>query len=237
MTWSLTDSQILALPLDELGLAVLRDAHARSTWNWRNWILETRHHSSVGPAAAEALAEAWTWLFSRNLVAWNPEQSSADSIRISRLGQQVLREGLEYARAVHRLDLELTPALERAARPLFMRGDFELAAFAAMREVEVAVRDRAGLPNELIGQDLMRRALNASTGVLADSTVHRSEAQALSDLFAGAVGLFKNPPSHRRVDYASPTEAAEAVLLADLLLRLLDKTPGHEAVMREGSDE
>lgn len=225
MTWTLTDRQILTLPLDELGLIVLRDAHARRTWNWRNWMLETRQEARVGEEAAAALAEAWTWLFSRNLVAWNPEQTSADSIRISRLGRQVLQDGLEFARAVHRLDLELVPALERAVRPLYMRGDFELAAFAAMREVEVAVRDRAGLPNELIGQDLMRKALNPSNGVLADPTVHRSEGQAMADLFAGAVGLFKNPPSHRRVDYASPIEAAETVLLADLLLRLLDKLP------------
>jgi uncharacterized protein (TIGR02391 family) len=225
VTWSLADQEILALPLDELALAVLRDAHARSTWNWRNWMLETQQQCGVGTAAAEALAEAWTWLFTRNLVAWNPQQSAADSIRITRLGRQVLQEGMGYAKAVHRLDLELTPTLERAARPLFLRGDFELAAFAAMREVEVAVRDRAGLPNELIGQDLMRKALNPSSGVLADPTTHRSEAQALADLFAGAVGMFKNPPSHRRVDYASPTEAAETVLLADLLLRLLDKTP------------
>lgn len=43
------------------------------------------------------------------------------------------------------------------------------------------------------------------------------------EMFAGAIGLFKNPPSHRRVDYSDPTEAAEVVLLADLLLRILNR--------------
>lgn len=43
------------------------------------------------------------------------------------------------------------------------------------------------------------------------------------ELFAGALGTFKNPPSDRQVDYADPTEASEAVLLADLLMRLLDR--------------
>lgn len=43
------------------------------------------------------------------------------------------------------------------------------------------------------------------------------------DLFKGAIGLFKNPASHRRVDFTDPTEAAEVVLLADLLMRLLNK--------------
>lgn len=44
------------------------------------------------------------------------------------------------------------------------------------------------------------------------------------ELFKGAIGLFENPPSHRRVDYSDPTEAAEVLLLADLLMRLLNKT-------------
>ena len=43
------------------------------------------------------------------------------------------------------------------------------------------------------------------------------------ELYAGALGLFTNPTSHRFVDYGSATEAAEVVLLADLLLRLLDR--------------
>ena len=42
-------------------------------------------------------------------------------------------------------------------------------------------------------------------------------------LFWGAIGVFKNPSSHGQVDYKDPTQAAEVVLLADLLLRLLDE--------------
>jgi hypothetical protein len=51
----------------------------------------------------------------------------------------------------------------------------------------------------------------------------------MMNLFQGAIGVFKNPPSHRQVDYADPILASEVVLLADLLLRLLDTRCGGSA--------
>jgi uncharacterized protein (TIGR02391 family) len=43
------------------------------------------------------------------------------------------------------------------------------------------------------------------------------------NLFSGAIGLFKNPTSHRAVSYDDPAMASEVILLADLLFRLLDR--------------
>lgn len=39
----------------------------------------------------------------------------------------------------------------------------------------------------------------------------------------GHACVFKNPSSHRQVDFDDPTLASEVILLADLLLRLLDR--------------
>lgn len=92
-----------------------------------------------------------------------------------------------------------------------------------MRTVEERVRELAAAGNEEVGVNLMKKAF-ANGGPLRDEQAVAGEADAMMALFWGAIGVFKNPPSHRTVHYEDPTEAAEAVLFADLLLRMLDRT-------------
>lgn len=222
--WTLEADEVVGLPLDELALLVLRDARDSQAWNWRNWLLAAKRAYQNRPDAVQALTEAWSWLLTRGLVVWNSQQSSEHAFVISRKGRQVLEVGLPWLRAVERLDIDLLPVLELKARPQFLRGDFETAAFVAMKEVEVRVRSLAGLSDSLVGTKLMQEAFKGSPpGPLYRSDVDPGESVALMELFKGAIGLFKNPSSHRQVDFSNATEAAEIVLLADLLLRLLAK--------------
>jgi uncharacterized protein (TIGR02391 family) len=235
--WTLSADDVLALPIDDLAMRVLQDARDSQEWNWHNWLLKVRqHHYPSRPDVLTALSEAWSWLINRGLVVWNPRQSAEAAIVVSRQGAEALARGLPWLRAVQRLDLQLVDVLEAKARPQFLRGDFEAAAFMAMKEVEVRVRTMAALPNSLVGTALMQEAFRppksdrkaeqpdpTTAGPLWQTGADGGEAVATMDFFKGAIGLFKNPASHRRVDFTDATEAAEVVLLADLLLRLLDK--------------
>jgi uncharacterized protein (TIGR02391 family) len=113
----------------------------------------------------------------------------------------------------------------------FSLGEYELAALAAMRQVEIRVRELAKADAGDIGVNLMKSAFKPG-GPLANNALEGGEQEATMALFWGAIGVFKNPSSHRQVEFDDPTFAAEVVLLADLLLRMLDAT-GKRITMAE----
>jgi uncharacterized protein (TIGR02391 family) len=170
------------------------------------------------------LQEAWDWLVSHGLIASSePSQHpNAGWTFVTRAGRRALEDGGTSLAAEARLDVALHPRLRDRVRSPFLMGKYEIAAFAALREVEIRVRELSGASQSLLGTKLMTEAFRPS-GPLFDPELDRGESTAMMNLFQGAIGLFKNPSSHRAVEYADPTEASEVILTADLLLRLLDR--------------
>ena len=218
----LSSGEIESLPLDRLGILVLKHLAETNEWSAHNF-LNSGGNLRLPDSTLRCWSEALNWLVSKSLVARGKPSNSADpnTIFITRLGKEVLRAGLETIRAAERLDVALHARLERV-KSQFLLGEYELAAFAAMREVEIRVRKLSGADSSLLGVKLMHKSFGEG-GNLADPELDTGERIGIMELFAGAIGTFKNPPSHRQVDYADPTEASEVVLLADLLMRLLDR--------------
>src|ERR1017187_4444549 len=65
----------------------------------------------------------------------------------------------------------------------FMRGEFDVAAFQAMKAVEVSVRAAAGLGDNLIGVKLMREAFAPEAGPLTDMNAEGGERVGRMELF------------------------------------------------------
>jgi uncharacterized protein (TIGR02391 family) len=178
------------------------------------------------PQVSRRMLEAWNSLVIKGYLMHNG-QSHPDFFMITSAGEDLIKrfkQGAIPSYTVTRMlpREALHPAINDKPWQHFMRGEFDTAAFQAMKAVEVSVRDAGSLGNNLVGVALMRQAFALDTGPLTDTSVERGEQSARMDLFAGAIGSYKNPHSHRDVDLNDPMEAAEIILLANHLLRIVE---------------
>jgi uncharacterized protein (TIGR02391 family) len=118
----------------------------------------------------------------------------------------------------------LNPKLLTQVLSTFLRGDYETAVFQSYKIIEVEVRTKGNFLQTDIGTQLMRLAFNPTNGPLSDQSLVFAEREAVAAIFAGAIGRFKNPGSHRKTDIQIE-EAVELILFANHLLRILDNCP------------
>ncbi len=177
-----------------------------------------------------ALMEAWQWLQREGFVAPSPTSLSnissagtSTTYFVTRRGQRVgTSEDLETYRKVELLPKgRLHPIIVQKVWSLFLQGSYDTAVLEAFKQVEIAVRKAGNYNDTDIGVALMRKAFNVDNGNLTDQNQQQAEKQARSDLFAGAIGSYKNPGSHREVEI-SGEEAAEVIIFASHLLRIVD---------------
>ncbi len=172
-------------------------------------------------AIALVIMEGWNWLLQEGLIAPYPENNYGWHF-ITRRGSKIKnRENLAAYRNTAILPRKmLHPIIDQACWSSFLRGDYDTAVFQAFKELEVSIREAGKFNADDYGVKLARKAFQEH-GPLTDQSMLVSEQEALSHLFAGALGSYKNPHSHRKVKL-SVEETVEMIILASHLLKIVD---------------
>jgi uncharacterized protein (TIGR02391 family) len=196
-------------------------------WNRRNFCGSVMTEYTLPRTGGDkdvgtAVSAAWSWLEVNGLICRHPEQDHGWYVPTA-LGKtvqdhQALRSLISGAQLPEHF---LHPELLIHSRPLFLQSRFETAVFEAFKALEVAIRSAAGLSDGVIGIALAQTAFHPQNGQLTDLTVEAGERVALMNLVTGALGSYKNPSSHRRVQIGAE-EARDMIILASHLLRIVD---------------
>lgn len=223
--------EVLEMEPEELAPFILRylQKQPKGTINRYNFSLSQGHefnekfNHTIQEKYAKCLMESWMYLERQGFIAPQPGQMGEWAF-VTRKGEKVVdAQDFDSYRFSNLLPTEgLDPILLQKSKSSFVRGDYGTAVFQAFKEVEIRVRKKAKLTNSDIGVDLMRKAFKPNGGILTDKMSEGGEQSARMDLFAGAIGMYKNPSSHRNVELSDPREVVEIIHIANQLLRIVE---------------
>jgi len=178
--------------------------------------------SEDSKTANKMLGEAWQRLQANGLIMQAPDQAAGNRTVTTKGAETAASSNFQEMMIRQRLSRDmLHPDLQGSVYNSFAAGDYDTAVLDAFVILEDAVRMAANLQPRNIGVQLMRDAFNPTNGPLTDMHMLPAERERMPDLFAGAIGVFKNPLSHRRVGKNDPGPVVEELMFASRLLRFV----------------
>jgi uncharacterized protein (TIGR02391 family) len=243
-----TAESLLELSPQDLAPVLLRLARDRRGTGGMFWPDGVTEIGSPGPISVQnnpyphhqrmpveaLLNEAWNCLRRDSLIIPAPGMNGKNGYMVlTRDGEEALKgeDGFDRIRAVRSFPKELLhPAISKDAYAALQRSDLATAVRHAFTAVEISVRRAGGFTDDDYGTDLMRRAFHEQTGPLTDRGLSmKAERESFAHLFAGAIGAYKNPHSHREVTI-DLREAQRQVLLASHLLHIVDAAVARRSI-------
>jgi uncharacterized protein (TIGR02391 family) len=191
------------------------------------WQLLARHtrRASTGPErAAPPATPVQDGVAELKRYPGNTADIPSDALILSRRGRVFKRAHIERLRLERLLpDLLLHERIRQVCVDIFNTGHHQAAVFEAFRILEVGIREAAGYGQNEHGETMINNAFNEKAGgPLVDTTAPESEQRAMRFLMVGSNGLFRNPRGHRDVEMDDPKEAAELLIVASHLLRMVE---------------
>ena len=189
--------------------------------SWINKYYDIKMKKEEVQTTYEAIQELKT----QGLIVHNSSQSDEVFQVLTQKGEEIVENMQDVDAYALRLEEVLkNQNLLGVCLSAFNEGDYETAIFKVYRFVEEKVREKAQLDARDIGVDLMSKAFNSSSGKLVVPTCAvTAEQEGVHSLFRGAISFFKNPSSHRTVDYNDRQVAIQIIAFAELLLDILSK--------------
>ena len=217
---------------EELAAVILRQLNERTKrerpkFNLTSYCTEQSalYAQNNMPACELAISTALSYLVVVGMLAPSPEDHQFGWLTLTARGRNVRTEA-DY-KHFKKLSLypkgHIHPVIERETYAEFLRGDYETAVFKAFKAIEIAIRPHTGAPGNVVGRDLMVKAFQPDSGTLRDPGEITAERESPMELYRGAIGRFKNPTSHREVDFEDPSEVIEILQLASLLMRIAER--------------
>jgi uncharacterized protein (TIGR02391 family) len=120
-------------------------------------------------------------------------------------------------------NLEIHPEIYAKCWHLYTARKYDEAILNATKALEVAIRTKARLSDDIVGAALVNRAFKPDKPRLHYSNIE-AEQEGMMSLLRGMIQIFKNPQSHRFVGIQNKSECLGVLLMCSNLLYVVDNT-------------